>query len=1142
MNYDVVTIRMSRSAANIPWGFSIRAPGIIRNVEGGSLADKAGLQNGDLVDELQYERRPSYERLQDLMQSAKNELDIIVMREPSVARIWQPTIQSTVPDRLTTQTPRSNYQAPINNSYQVSFQHQPLQSDGMHGFNQAPRQFDANKPTAKLDHQTPAYLRSEALKLIQENEKTPPNQTATLTPECFCCGRLIIGLMCQAFDKNMHPDCFQCSTCGSALAQQGHHFINEKFYCNVHGNQRRNQQLNSETETRRSEAPLTQSVRPFNSNGSLHEDRSKLSSNRFNPTTEKSFNSTNGTAPTRGFAGALGGRQNVHKAPVFRRKKLKTPWPPPPGRIQRTADAQRYWKYTFDGTCTEGLSTRNLKSVISDFECGRMAEIANTIRRRPPNDHPLAKRVVNTPDRLSTPMRRNPFAWSNAELPKPMETSCSSSFLNLMPSSSSATLTAAGDLNGNEADVDEEITEEMVEEVESTNPINSSNVNAEGSAQSTNWKYRAEIVEERDILTASSTSSPVTSISPIDKNDVDGDLTPTFEFEDDETNEPMMLSLPQQLSNKLSASLLSPIDEEEIDENHEPLNELTVDSSNKDESSKSKSTAASTSRSHLRPFVRGFSTVQLAERPVQIVSSLQLQDTSSLNYSTSPIDEDPRVAIYEEQQLERPRIRVQPSTTIQLFHVDKKSNNRDSTVSNEKENRREKRSQEMKNETQKLDDLLVTLQLEANRLDAAANELSTKRFESTTNQFVPINIEPCEIVYEDNLIRKPKNDEIYGEVETTFNLTTLERIETLELKKPQKPIVMKNNIGSVVPLFVDQIVPLNHNSSTPRLSLSSLNRRNSTEDSIDLPPPMPRLYATTSTLPNYLNGRSRSSTPAHLQDCLLRTSSFLSLLTRLEVLNERRIHPHHTQTMELLEEAEAKVSQFDVQYLWSHPKPNNRRVTASYNSALGSSTSIAPPFSRQTDQSTGEQRGQLLNHTGQTPRCEFCNKDISGSFVLATGKTWCQEHFRCANAICNRQLLDCGFVEEDGKKYCEKCFETLIAPACAKCGLPITADCLNALQRQWHPECFTCQHCRRPFGNTAFYLENGQPYCEKDWNQLFTTKCVSCKFPIEAGDRWIEAIGSAFHSNCFNCHSCNVNLEGQNFYARDGHPFCRAHS
>ncbi|KAI6170545.1 hypothetical protein M3Y97_01143300 [Aphelenchoides bicaudatus] len=198
------------------------------------------------------------------------------------------------------------------------------------------------------------------------------------------------------------------------------------------------------------------------------------------------------------------------------------------------------------------------------------------------------------------------------------------------------------------------------------------------------------------------------------------------------------------------------------------------------------------------------------------------------------------------------------------------------------------------------------------------------------------------------------------------------------------------------------------------------------------------------------------------------------------------------------------------------------------------------PFSN-PPQDSQRQHGQLFN-SGSQPRCEHCGKEINGSFVLATGKTWCPEHFTCANVACNRRLLDCGFVEESGKKYCEKCFETLIAPICAKCGLPITADCLNALQKQWHPECFVCVHCRQTFGNTAFYLENGQPYCEKDWNQLFTTKCVSCKFPIEAGDRWIEAIGSSFHSNCFNCFSCQVNLEGQNFYARDGHPFCRAHA
>uniref|UniRef100_A0A1I7XA61 LIM zinc-binding domain-containing protein n=1 Tax=Heterorhabditis bacteriophora TaxID=37862 RepID=A0A1I7XA61_HETBA len=63
-----------------------------------------------------------------------------------------------------------------------------------------------------------------------------------------------------------------------------------------------------------------------------------------------------------------------------------------------------------------------------------------------------------------------------------------------------------------------------------------------------------------------------------------------------------------------------------------------------------------------------------------------------------------------------------------------------------------------------------------------------------------------------------------------------------------------------------------------------------------------------------------------------------------------------------------------------------------------------------------------------------------------------------------------------------------------------------------------------------------------DWNALFTTKCVNCRFPIEAGDRWVEALGSAFHSNCFNCTRCHANLEGESFFAKNGQPFCKMHA
>ncbi|OQR78130.1 PDZ and LIM domain protein Zasp-like [Tropilaelaps mercedesae] len=46
---------------------------------------------------------------------------------------------------------------------------------------------------------------------------------------------------------------------------------------------------------------------------------------------------------------------------------------------------------------------------------------------------------------------------------------------------------------------------------------------------------------------------------------------------------------------------------------------------------------------------------------------------------------------------------------------------------------------------------------------------------------------------------------------------------------------------------------------------------------------------------------------------------------------------------------------------------------------------------------------------------------------------------------------------------------------------------------------------------------DGLPYCEKDWNDLFTSKCFGCGYPIEAGDRWVEALNNNYHSTCFKC-------------------------
>nr|XP_023013500.1 PDZ and LIM domain protein Zasp isoform X7 [Leptinotarsa decemlineata] len=226
------------------------------------------------------------------------------------------------------------------------------------------------------------------------------------------------------------------------------------------------------------------------------------------------------------------------------------------------------------------------------------------------------------------------------------------------------------------------------------------------------------------------------------------------------------------------------------------------------------------------------------------------------------------------------------------------------------------------------------------------------------------------------------------------------------------------------------------------------------------------------------------------------------------------------------------------------PHFNNSYNTTSYSPI---STTGAGSGRQTGGVSVAPKRGRgVLNAAAlagtRIPLCGHCNMQIRGPFITALGKIWCPNHFICATPSCRRPLQDLGFVEEKGQLYCEYCFEQYLAPQCSKCSGKIKGDCLKAIGKNFHPECFNCTYCGKLFGNSPFFLEDGSPYCEADWNELFTTKCFACGFPVEAGDRWVEALNNNYHSQCFNCTMCKKNLEGQSFFAKGGRPFCKNHA
>ncbi|XP_070833920.1 LIM domain-binding protein 3-like isoform X2 [Chaetodon trifascialis] len=186
------------------------------------------------------------------------------------------------------------------------------------------------------------------------------------------------------------------------------------------------------------------------------------------------------------------------------------------------------------------------------------------------------------------------------------------------------------------------------------------------------------------------------------------------------------------------------------------------------------------------------------------------------------------------------------------------------------------------------------------------------------------------------------------------------------------------------------------------------------------------------------------------------------------------------------------------------------------------------------------QRAERFAASSRTPLCGSCNSVIRGPFLVALGRSWHPEEFNCH--YCHMSLADVSFVEEQNSVYCENCYEEFFAPTCARCNTKIMGEVMHALRQTWHTTCFVCAACGKAFGNSLFHMEDGEPYCEKDYIALFSTKCHGCDFPVEAGDKFIEALGHTWHDTCFVCAVCHVNLEGQPFYSKKDKPLCKKHA
>ncbi|CAH1246139.1 LDB3 [Branchiostoma lanceolatum] len=192
----------------------------------------------------------------------------------------------------------------------------------------------------------------------------------------------------------------------------------------------------------------------------------------------------------------------------------------------------------------------------------------------------------------------------------------------------------------------------------------------------------------------------------------------------------------------------------------------------------------------------------------------------------------------------------------------------------------------------------------------------------------------------------------------------------------------------------------------------------------------------------------------------------------------------------------------------------------------------------------------------RTPICEKTKQIIRGPFVVAMGRCWQPDQFVCFHCNCN--LIDRGFVEEENELYCSTHYKEFFAPLCGKCGEPICetsrklhgsnvhvtvqSESIIANDMQFCKTCFLCAKCNCQLDPNGYHLWEGAQICDICFAKTMSTKCTACDFPIEPGDRWLEALNVAWHTECFCCAVCQVELEGAAFYAKGKKPYCKIHA
>ncbi|XP_030628976.1 actin-binding LIM protein 1 [Chanos chanos] len=176
-------------------------------------------------------------------------------------------------------------------------------------------------------------------------------------------------------------------------------------------------------------------------------------------------------------------------------------------------------------------------------------------------------------------------------------------------------------------------------------------------------------------------------------------------------------------------------------------------------------------------------------------------------------------------------------------------------------------------------------------------------------------------------------------------------------------------------------------------------------------------------------------------------------------------------------------------------------------------------------------------------QCYKCGEPCKGEVLRVQTRHFHIKCFTCK--VCGCDLAQGGFFMKNGEYLCTLDYQRLHGTRCNSCGEFVEGEVVTALGKTYHPACFACTVCKRPFPAGDRVTFNGkdclcqrcvQPTSPPPKDICISTNCAGCGRDIKNGQALL-ALDMQWHLGCFKCKACGKVLSGE-YISKDGVPYC----